>query len=179
MMRDELETLSDDEFRNELFLKNDPTTWRMGHLIELERRGTSFLTGNEKVLADNLINDFQVKISASVKPISDELERQRGLVAARLDRLNISVPKIEIPTIGSLIGTSISKSNRRVSESRDLVVSLAKESAQHQKAQNEVLLQILGVLQSTEKSQLPKWVGWVTLSLVVLGTAGQLLQVFR
>jgi hypothetical protein len=173
------QTLSDSDFRDELFLKNSPASWKMKHLVELERRGTDFLNGEEKVITDDLIRNFKSRISTSVKPISDELEKQKHQLARRLAQFKLDIPKIESPTFSTLVGTSPENENLNVSESVDLMASIAQQSAQHQKAQSATLLQILDVLSSTQKAQLPRWVGWVTLILVLAGTVGQIVPLFR
>lgn len=94
-----LEDVSDEEFRNILFAQNNAETWNIAHLEELENRGTAFLSGGERITAQNTLDKFHEGISAAMKPISDQLEKQKLQLAGRIAELEIMLPKIEIPSL--------------------------------------------------------------------------------
>jgi hypothetical protein len=171
MMSSGFEQISDEEFRNVLFAQNNAESWNIAHLEELENRGTAFLSGEERITAQNTLDKFHEGISAAMKPISDQLEKQKLQLAGRIAELKITLPKIEIPSLKGLLDQFPINPRTPVSESFATVVEFARHDAQDQKAQTEILLKILDVLDSTRKSQPPKWVGWVTFYLLVAGTA--------
>lgn len=164
------EQISDEEFRNILFVKNKAESWNIAHLEELENRGTSFLSGEERITAQDTLDKFHEGISAAMKPISDQLEKQKLQLAGRIAELEITLPKIEIPSLKGLLNQFPINPRTPVAESFATVVEFARHDAEDQQAQTEILLKILNVLDSTRKSQPPKWVAWVSFCLLCAGT---------
>lgn len=178
MSKQNLQSLTDDEFANVLRGRAKDSSWTVAQLIEYERRGSSFLD-SEPILRDAIdehLADYQTRLASIFDPLRESFS---NLIPEAL-KTSIDLPKFDftIPTLPSLVESYPAISEETLSSAamrqyEDLEVRQAVESG-------------VGVLGQIEKNT--SWTHRHTVGLVatligsiaaVVAAVTGLLMVFR